>query len=338
MREGVGIEAEAYFLPESKRNVSEVLEEEDIPLGTLAKAIDFRQDVGIEEIHVTEELSSQLALRAVQKVMTKAGLTGNDIDVVIDFTSIPEDYIGPTWSAAGFIQREIDARNAFCTAITVGGCSSYHFALQSACALISSESGLKRALLFAGDRTPKYNKTYYPITVSSDGGSALILRKGCGRAIITDIDIISVGRLHDVWYVPGLGQRTGDREDNLERLLHMHCNVKKFNDNVILMNFTMFNRLIDRILRKAGKSREDIDLYIYPNFSTWDQDYFCRATGIPREKVYTRRLAERGHVQESDMVINYRDALDDGLITKGSLVMTLTNGAGFAWSAAIVRH
>jgi 3-oxoacyl-[acyl-carrier-protein] synthase-3 len=334
----IGIEAEAYFLPATKKKVSRILAEEEIPFGTLAKNIDFKRDVGIEEVHVTRELSSRLALKAVRDAMSKAGTAGSDIDLIIDFTSIPQDYIGPTWSAAGYIQNEIHANQAFCTAMTVGGCSSYHFALESACALMSVENDINRVLMFAGDRTPDLNKTYYPITVSSDGGSALILKKDCERAVILAIDIISVGRLHDVWYVPGLGNRRDDEQKDLGKLLHMHCDMKKFNDGVILMNFTMFNRLIERVLKKAGVGKNDIDLFIYPTFSTWDQNYFCRSTGIPREKVYTRRLRERGHVQESDMVINYVDALNDGIIKKGDLVMVLTNGAGFAWTASIIRH
>jgi len=334
----IGIEAEAYFLPKSKKEVYKILDEENIPFGTLAKNIDFRRDVGIEEVHVTEELPSKLALRAVQEVLSKAGIQGSEIDVIIDFTSIPEDYIGPTWSAAGFIQKEINAYKAFSTAITVGGCSSYHFAMEAAYGMLSSDDNINRILLFAGDRTPDYNKTYYPITVASDGGSALILKKSCERAVILAIDIISVGRLHDVWYVPGLGQRQNDEQKHLEKLIHMHCDMKKFNDGVILINFMMFKKLIDRVLKKAGKKMQDINMFIYPTFSTWDQNYFCKSTGVPREKVYTQRLKERGHVQESDMVINYVDALNDGFIKKGDLVMVLTNGAGFAWTAAIVRH
>ena len=338
MRETIGIEAEAYFLPKSKKDIHKILEEENIPFGTLAKNIDFRRDIGIEEVHVTEELSSKLALRAVQQVISNAGIHGSEIDLIIDFTSIPQDYIGPTWSAAGFIQKEINAPKAFCTAMTVGGCSSYHFAMEAACAMMSAEANINRALLFAGDRTPNLNKTYYPITVSSDGGSAIILKKRCERAVILAIDIISVGRLHDVWYVPGLGNRQDDEQMNLEKLLHMHCDMKKFNEGVIMINFTMFNRLIERVLKKADKKIQDINIFIYPTFSTWDQNYFCKSTGIPREKVYTRKLRERGHVQESDMIINYADALDEGLIKKGNLVMVLTNGAGFAWTAAIIRH
>lgn len=337
MKVQVGILAEAYYLPETKKKAQDIFNDEDIPFGTLAKNIDFRRDIGIEEVHVTDEMSSAVALKAVQRVMEQAGISGKEIDVIVDFTSIPEDFIGPTWSLAGFIQDELGATNAFCTAITTGGCASYHFAVRAVCAMMASDSNINTALLVAGDRTPDFNKTYYPITVASDGGSALILQKGCDRAVIQAIETISIGRLHDVWYVPGFNHRH-QGEPVTEKLLHMHCDMKKFNEGVIIRNFYMFGQVLKKILKKVDMTINDIDYFVYPTFSTWDQAYFCESTKIPREKVYTAALRNRGHVQESDMVVNYVDALAEGFIKKGDLVMIISNGAGFAWSAVLVKH
>jgi 3-oxoacyl-[acyl-carrier-protein] synthase-3 len=114
--------------------------------------------------------------------------------------------------------------------------------------------------------------------------------------------------------------------------------MKRFNEGVIPVNFFMFNKVLRQILAKAKMTVDDVDVFIYPTFSTWDQDYFSKATGIPFEKIYTRRLKERGHVQECDMVINYADAVTDEFIKKGDVVMAISNGAGFAWSAVILRH
>lgn len=337
MNEEIGILMEGYYLPETKKPVSAIFGDEDVPFGTLAKKIDFRRDIGIEEVYVTEELPSALAGKAVQHVVSKAGLEGSDIDLIIDFTSIPQDYIGPTWSAAGLIQQQIGADRAFCTAITSGGCASYHFAMRSAVAMMRSDDNINTVLLFAGDRTPDFNKTYYPITVASDAGSALVLKKGSSRAVILAIDTISVGSLHDVWYVPGLGNRESD-DSVSEKLLHMHCDIDKFNVGVIPRNFFMFRKVIRKVLSKADLRLDDIDYFIYPTFSTWDQEYFCEAMGIQPEKVYTKSLSLRGHTQESDMVINYADAVEEGAINQGDYVMIVSNGAGFAWSAAIVRQ
>lgn len=337
MKTTIGILAEAYYLPDTKKKVSKIFDEEDIPFGTLAKNIDFRRDVGIEEVHVTDELPSVVALKAAQKVLAKTDISAQDIDLIVDFTSIPQDYVGPTWSAAGLIQEELKAENAFCTAITTGGCASYHFAVRAVCAMMATDSKIITALLVAGDRTPEFNKTYYPITVASDGGSALILRKGCERAKILAIETISIGRLHDVWYVPGFSNRKRGVPVS-EKLLHMHCDMKKFNEGVIIRNFYMFGQVIKKILQKMKMEINDINYFVYPTFSSWDQNYFCEATKVPREKVYTAGLRKRGHVQESDMVINYVDALEAGFINKGDLVMIISNGAGFAWSAVLVRQ
>jgi 3-oxoacyl-[acyl-carrier-protein] synthase-3 len=337
MKTNIGILAEAYYLPSTKKNVNDIFHDEEIPLGALNKNIDFRRDVGINEVYVTDELPSTVALKAAERVISKSGISANDLDLIIDFTSIPQDFIGPTWSAAGLIQKELKANRAFCTAITTGGCASYHFAIRSVCAMMSSDPNINTALLFAGDRTPELNKTYYPITVASDGGAALILKKGCNRGVILALDTISIGRLHDVWYVPGLGHRQPD-EQATEKLLHMHCDMKKFNEGVIIRNFFMFGKVIQSVLKKAEMTINDIDFFVYPTFSTWDQEYFCESMNIPREKVYTKSLKNRGHVQESDMVINYANAVEDGLIKEGDIVMVVSNGAGFAWSAVLVRH
>jgi 3-oxoacyl-[acyl-carrier-protein] synthase-3 len=333
----VGILSEAFYLPPDKKLVADVFRDEDVPFGTLSKNIDFQRDIGIEDIHVTDELPSELALKAARRAMDLAGVSPGEIDLVVDFTSIPEDYVGPTWSAAGLVQRDLGLVNAFSTAVNTGGCASYHLALKSVMALMLSDEDVQTALLFAGDRTPDLNKTYYPITVASDGGSALVLRKNADRARILEVETISIGRLHDVWYVPGLQNREPN-EEVTEKLLHMYAKMDKFNEGVIPINFRMFGKVMDRLLKKLDLTHDDVDYYIYPTFSTWDQAYFMKKFGLTPNKVYTSALKHRGHVQESDMVINYAEAVEQGLIKPGDRVMVVSNGAGFAWSAALIRH
>lgn len=333
----IGILCEAFHLPPTKKRVEDVFRDEDVPFGTLSKNIDFQRDIGIEDVHVTDELPSSLALKAARKALKTANVDPLDIGLVIDFTSIPEDYIGPTWALAGLVQHELGLANALATAVNTGGCASYHLALKSAMALMRADPSIDTALLFAGDRTPDLNKCYYPITVASDGGAALILKRNCTRARILGVETISIGRLHDVWYVPGL-QSLKPGEIPNETHLHMFAKMDKFNEGVIPINFIMFRKVMERLLKKLSMRFEDVDYYIYPTFSTWDQAYFMRRFGLTPEKVYTQGLRHRGHVQESDMVINYAEAVKKGLIRSGDKVMVVSNGAGFAWSAALVAH
>ncbi len=333
----VGILASAYYLPPARKPLEEVFRDEDIPAGGLSADVDFQRDIGIEAVHVAEEsAAADLALEAVRRVIDEAAIDPGEIDLIVDFTSIPEDYPAPTWSAAGLVQRAIGARRAFATAVNTGGCASFHATLKTVLAWMRGDERLHTALLFTGDKTPARNHTYYPITVICDGGSATLLRKNHDRRVILGVETATVGKLHDVWYIPGFHHR--DPAEESPTWLHMKSNLPKFNAEVIPINLFMFRRVMRGALKQAGLKMKDVDYFIYPTFSTWDQRSFCRGFRIPPEKIYTAGLERHGHLQETDMVLNYEDAVREGLIREGDTVMATTNGAGFAWGAAVIRH
>src|SRR5439155_18307893 len=182
MNTGIGIVGASYYLPPKRKAVTDVFRDEQIPAEPLAANVDFQRDIGIEAVHVAgEESATGLALNAAKRVLEKTGTDPAEIDLILDFTSIPEEYIAPTWSAAGIVQKEIDATRAFASAVNTGGCASYHTTLKVACSLMAAHDRYRTALLFAGDKVPEFNHTYYPITVICDGGSAVILKKGFER-------------------------------------------------------------------------------------------------------------------------------------------------------------
>jgi len=194
----------------------------------------------------------------------------------------------------------------------------------------------RTALLFAGDKVPEFNHTYYPITVICDGGSAVILKKGHEKQQILSVEVATLGKLHDVWYIPGFHRR--DPADKDRKWLHMTANIPKFNQEVIPMNLFMFRKVMRGALNLAGRKQQEVAYYIYPTFSTWDQKAFCQAFMVAPEKVFTDGLQRHGHLQETDMVLDYIDAIDEGHIKEGDLVMLTTNGAGFSWGAALIQH
>jgi 3-oxoacyl-[acyl-carrier-protein] synthase-3 len=337
MNTPVGILAAAYFLPPARKPVAEVFRDEEIPDVKLATDVDFRRDIGIEAVHVAAGSSAaDLALEAVRRVIDEAGIEPEEIDLIVDFTSIPEEHPAPTWSAAGLVQREIGARRAFATAVNTGGCAGFHVTLKTVLAWMRGSDRLRTALLFTGDKTPALNHTYYPITVICDGGSATLLRKNHDRRVILGVETATVGKLHDVWYIPGFHNR--DPADEAQTWLHMKSDLPKFNAEVIPINLFMFRRVMRGALKQAGLKMQDVDYFIYPTFSTWDQRSFCQGFRIPPEKIYTSGLERHGHLQETDMVLNYEDAVREGHIREGDTVMVTTNGAGFAWGAAVIRH
>ena len=338
MTTGIGILSSAYYLPSETAGVSEIFGREAIPQERLVADIDFQLDIGIERVHLAGEASAaSLGLAASRQAMEKASIGADELDLIVDFTSVPEEHPAPTWSAAGLIQKELGAQLAWATAVNTGGCASYHVALKTTCALMAADPKLNTALLFAGDKVPPFNHTYYPITVICDGGSALILRKGYSRRVILAVEVATVGKLHDIWYVPGFHNRDEERVPDMS-WLHMTCNVPKFNKEVIPINLFMFRRVMRAAMKQAGLKSSEIDYTIYPTFSSWDQESFCRGMRIDPEKIYTAGLARHGHLQETDMVLNFVDAEEAGIMAPGDKIMVTGNGAGFTWGAAIIEY
>ena len=118
----------------------------------------------------------------------------------------------------------------------------------------------------------------------------------------------------------------------------MIADLPRFKEKVIPINLLMFRKVIRGALKRAGHKIKDVDYFIYPTFSKWDQESFCRGMRLEPDQIYTESLARHGHLQENDMIVNYDDAVAEGHIKSGDLVVVTTNGAGFTWSAAVVRH
>jgi 3-oxoacyl-[acyl-carrier-protein] synthase III len=270
--------------------------------------------------------------------MKDSGIDPREIDLIIDFTSIPEDYVAPTWSAAGLVQKEVGATKAFATAINTGGCASYQTTLKVACSLMSANEHYKTALLIAGDKTPEFNHNYYPITVVSDGGSAVLLKKNVEKRRILGVEVATLGKLHDIWVIPGIHNRKAeDIGGKYPKWLHVCGDIARFNKELIPMNLFMFRKVMQGVLKQVGKKMADVNYFIYPTFSAWDLKAFCEAFNVPKEKIFLDGL-HHGHLQETDMVLDYVDAINAGRIKDGDLVMLTTNGAGFSWGATLVQH
>jgi 3-oxoacyl-[acyl-carrier-protein] synthase-3 len=339
MNPTIGIHAANYYLPPQKKALSDIFRDEEMPTEPLAASVDFKADIGIEAVHVAgNESAASLAINAARRVLNDSGMDPGEIDLIIDFTSIPEDYVAPTWSAAGLVQKEIGAKRAFATAINTGGCASYQTTLKVACSLMSANDRYKTALIIAGDKTPEFNHNYYPITVVSDGGSAVLLKKNMDKRRILGVEVATLGKLHDIWVIPGIHNRkTEDIGGKYPRWLHVCGDIARFNKELIPMNLFMFRKVMQGVLKQVGKKMTDVAYFIYPTFSAWDLKAFCEAFNVPKEKIFLDGL-HHGHLQETDMVLDYVDAINAGRIKDGDLVMLTTNGAGFSWGATLVQH
>src|SRR5438552_19097005 len=108
MNANIGIFEANYYLPATKKALSQVFEDEEKPTEAFAANVDSEKDIGIEALHVAKnETAADLCINTAKLTMAKSGIDPKEIDLIIDFSSSPEAYVAPTSSAAGRVQRAI---------------------------------------------------------------------------------------------------------------------------------------------------------------------------------------------------------------------------------------
>src|SRR5439155_26203748 len=123
MNANIGIFEANYYLPPTKKALSQVFQDEEKPTEAFAANVDFEKDIGTEALHVAKnETAADVCINAAKLTMAKSGIDPKEIDLIIDFPSIPEGYVAPTWSAAGQVQQATGATRALATAGKTGAC------------------------------------------------------------------------------------------------------------------------------------------------------------------------------------------------------------------------
>src|SRR5437879_13143863 len=184
------------------------------------------------------------------------------------------------------VEGEIGVTRDFAPAINTGGGASYQTTLKVACSLMSANDRYNTALLVAGDKTPEFNHNYFPITVVSDGGSAVILKKNMTKRRILGVEVATVGRLHDMWFIPGIHNRDPkDIGGKFPRWLHVCGDIQRFNKELIPVNLFMFRKVIQGVLKQVGKKMQDVSYFVYHTFSTCDLPALSTAFNVPPERM-----------------------------------------------------
>ncbi|MCA1709930.1 MAG: hypothetical protein LC808_44270, partial [Actinobacteria bacterium] len=165
------------------------------------------QRIGIESVHAADGQSgSDLALAAAERALAAAGITGKDIDVIVDYTVLPQEYLVPVWNLGNKLQHQLGATKAFALGFSGGGSTNLLVALRFATDLIRANDNVRTALLFGAEIAIPGNRVLnptQPVTVLGDGASAVVLVAGGDGIVVLGTEIASDATYHDVCYIPG---------------------------------------------------------------------------------------------------------------------------------------
>ena len=329
------IRAIAYHFPE--RQVTNGDLAADHPDWQVAK---IQSKTGIESRWISgpEECSSDLAVKAAEKLFAEGACRRKEVDFVLLCTQSP-DYFLPT--TACLIQDRLDLPT-HCGALDYNlGCSGYIYGLGLAKGLI--ETGQARTVLLLTAET--YSKFVRDgdrnvQTIFGDAAAATLLRADDDTQAGPSLGPFVYGT--DGKGGPNLMVGTGGMRQRTP-LGAVNVSGERFEDHLFMNGPEIFTftlaivpPMLSELLEKAGRTMDEIDLFVFHQANKFMLEHLRKKLSVPESK-FVYCLAQCGNTVSSTIPIALRDAADRGLLKSGNLVMAVGFGVGYSWGATLIR-
>jgi len=287
------------------------------------------QRTGIRQRHIAadDETTASLGEAAARAALDNAGLTPDDIDLIVLATSTPNNTFPAT---AVEIQNRLGMRHGFAFDMQAV-CSGFVYAVTTADLYI--KGGLARRVLVIGSETFSRILDWTDrstCVLFGDGAGALVLEAEESAGTIADRGVLAAslrsdGTHKDKLYVDGGPSTTGT-------VGHLKMEGREVFKHAV----GMITDVIEDVFAQTGVSADTLDWFVPHQANKRIIDASAKKLGIAEDKaVVTVHL--HGNTSAASVPLALSAAAADGRIKKGDLVMLEAMGGGFTWGAVLVR-
>jgi 3-oxoacyl-[acyl-carrier-protein] synthase-3 len=275
---------------------------------------------------------SSLCKGACEKAMDAAGVKPSDIDLIVLGTITP-DTCCP--AGANWLEAKLGCDNAVSFDVTAA-CTGFIFSLHVARAMI--EAGMnKTALVVAGEimsRTVNWQERESCI-LWGDGAGAVVLTETDQGAQVLSTHIHTDGKNGDNLLMPGGGSLTTPiSHESVDKGLHF---LKMIGANTSLrVAANHFAAAAEEAMAANGYTIHDADVIIPHQANVRIIEAMARRLKVPMEKVYLT-IEKYGNISSATVPIALDEAVRNGTIAKGNLVVLTAFGGGFTWGGSLIR-
>jgi 3-oxoacyl-[acyl-carrier-protein] synthase-3 len=290
------------------------------------------QRTGIRERHIADEseATSDLALKASQQALDRAGVEPEEVDFIVVGTTTG-DMAFPT--TANLLQHQLGGRSVGSMDV-YAACSGSIYSLSVGSQFI--QTGKYRTVLCVGaeclSRITDYTDRGTCILLADAAGAA-VLRPSEGESGIIDVDLYSDGRYGDLLIQPAGGTRHPASSETVKRRQHY---VKMKGNEVFKVAVRMFEECAQKILEKNGFTPEDIDLFVPHQANLRIIEAAVKRLKLPMDRVMIN-VDRYGNTGAASVYVALEEAWTTKRIKPGDLVLLAAFGGGFTWGAALLR-
>lgn len=282
--------------------------------------------LGIETVIDDERFASaELAASAAADCLASSGVSGEDIDVVLVCQSRSPAYLMS--SEATYVQERIGARRAI--GFTVGdlGCAASSVAARLARDLLQANRDHEHVLVAMGSKPYGTRRHRSGVTISGDGGAAMLISRGAGRRLV-EIEVETSGKYWDLY-------RIDYRDTPASSWVEVCADPRRYSFELAAESRKRFRAMIDAILERQRCSLADIDHIVMQNLSRAAFAFYEAVFQIPVARACRRNLERYGHLGSADIVVNLMEGEESGELEPGSRVLVLNNSPVAAWSVML---
>jgi 3-oxoacyl-[acyl-carrier-protein] synthase-3 len=288
----------------------------------------IRSRTGIEYRHIAsdDEATSDLAYKAGLAALENAGLTPNDIDLVIVGTTTP-DLIFP--NVACLVQDKLGIKS--CPAFSLeAACSGFIYGLVVADQFLRLGQA-RRALVIGAETMSRIIdwKDRETCVLFGDGAGAVILETAETPGILYST-LGADGRYRELLYASS-GVSTRHRETGDAAALRMKGN------EVFKVAVKTLENLVDEVIAKNGLEKGQIDWLIPHQANIRIITATAKRLELPMERVVLT-VREHGNTSAASVPMALDTAIRDGRIKRGDLLLLEAFGGGFTWGASLIRY
>lgn len=287
------------------------------------------QRTGIRQRHIAGEgeTTASLGEAAARSALANAGLTPDDIDLIVVATSTPDNTFPAT---AVDIQNRLGMRHGFAFDMQAV-CSGFVYATTTADLYL--KGGLAKRVLVIGAETFSRILDWSDRTTCvlfGDGAGALVLEAEESGGGVSERGIIasslrSDGAHKDKLFVDGGPGTTGT-------VGHLRMEGREVFKHAV----GMITDVIEDVFAKAAITADDLDWFVPHQANKRIIDASAKKLGIAEDKVVTT-VQLHGNTSAASVPLALSVAVADGRIKKGDLVLLEAMGGGFTWGAVLLR-
>jgi 3-oxoacyl-[acyl-carrier-protein] synthase III len=302
----------------------------------LAQMVDTSDEWIVERTGIRErrvagpnEALSDLCLPAARDALEQAGVRPEELDLIIVATVTPDMFFPST---GAIIADELGAKDAAAYDLSAG-CTGFMYALAQAHGMVSA--GLSdRALVIGGDVLSKIVNWHDRSTcvLFGDGAGAVVIEPVRGEGFFGfELGADGSGGVH--LHMPAGGSRLPASAETVAAEQHFAFmngrEVFKFATRVLVSS-------AEKLLEECDMSVGEVDVYVPHQANVRIIDHASKKLGVPEDRVVVN-VDRYGNTSSGSIPLALADAVADGRLEEGKLLLMTGMGAGLTWGSAVMR-